>query len=127
MLILFVGCSLPATPDPESVMNEVHELITPLEDNIGYAQPASETLRLKTGDCEDFSILMIYLLFERYGVKADAYSFRITINGEEIGHCIVHYDGVLYDPVFNKVVTMDGWMLKHIVTYDQLWWYGCMK
>ncbi len=71
-------------------------------DNIGYKsdgerwgkdywQTPEETLTYRTGDCEDFSILLCSLL-RAYGIDARRVYVALGVDGEEDGHAFVMED-----------------------------------
>ena len=56
-----------------------------------YWQTPEETLSYRTGDCEDFSILLCSLL-RAYGIGAERVYAALGINGEEDGHAFLIED-----------------------------------
>jgi len=61
-----------------------------------YWQTPEETLSYRTGDCEDFSILLCSLL-RAYGIDAERVYVALAAGGEEYGHAFLiedwYYDG----------------------------------
>jgi hypothetical protein len=56
-----------------------------------YWQTPEETLSYRTGDCEDFSILLCSLL-RAYGIDAEQVYVALGVNGEEDGHAFLIED-----------------------------------
>jgi len=56
-----------------------------------YWQTPEETLSYRTGDCEDFSILLCSLL-RAYGIGAEQVYVALGVNGEEDGHAFLMED-----------------------------------
>ena len=56
-----------------------------------YWQTPEETLSYRTGDCEDFSILLCSLL-RAYGIAADRIYVTLGVDGSEDGHSFVIED-----------------------------------
>jgi hypothetical protein len=56
-----------------------------------YWQTPEETLSYRTGDCEDFSILLCSLL-RAYGIAAEQVYVALGVDGEEDGHAFLTED-----------------------------------
>jgi predicted transglutaminase-like cysteine proteinase len=56
-----------------------------------YWQTPEETLSYRTGDCEDFSILLCSL-FRAYGIDAEQVYIALGVNDEEEGHAFLIED-----------------------------------
>jgi hypothetical protein len=56
-----------------------------------YWQTSEETLSYRTGDCEDFSILLCSLL-RAYGIDAHRVYVALGVNGEDDGHAFLIED-----------------------------------
>jgi predicted transglutaminase-like cysteine proteinase len=56
-----------------------------------YWQTSEETLSYRTGDCEDFSILLCSLL-RAYGIDAEQVCVALSADGEEDGHAFLIED-----------------------------------
>jgi predicted transglutaminase-like cysteine proteinase len=56
-----------------------------------YWQTPEETLSYRTGDCEDFSILLCSL-FRAYGIDAEQVYVALGVNAEEEGHAFLIED-----------------------------------
>ena len=109
VIILFILTCLSCTDYVDSVMKEegitdvskawkwVADNITYVEDKVYSApyddwQPAEETLRLRTGDCDDFSILLGEM-FHRLGHDVDMCFVYISQP-----HAILDFYGFLIEP-----------------------------
>jgi transglutaminase-like putative cysteine protease len=66
-----------------------------------YWQTPEETLSYRTGDCEDFSILLCSLL-RAYGIDAEQVYVALGVNDEEDGHAFLIEDGY-YDGEWRRI------------------------
>jgi len=71
---------------PKDIVREVKHTVQYQEDLIDYYQTPEETLKLKTGDCEDFAIL-IQKLCQDNNIKTEIYCLYPQDSVE--GHAIV--------------------------------------
>jgi len=66
------------------------------KENHDYWQTPEETYNLKTGDCEDFAIFLLYIVWTKLNID-DCY--LVLINKDNKGcHAIVQIDGTYYEP-----------------------------
>jgi hypothetical protein len=68
-------------------------------DSLQNTQGPEETFTLRTGDCEDYSILMMNILYQATGGKAELVMVtnpKEVITGGISDHVIIRLDGVLY-------------------------------
>ena len=79
--------------------------------NKDFHQKPKETLDLKAGDCEDFSILVV-ALSRHFGFKVDVVAGVVNSNDILTGHAWVVYEGKFYGPTtFShqvEFITMEG-------------------
>jgi Fe-S-cluster formation regulator IscX/YfhJ len=59
-----------------------------------YWQASEETLRLGSGDCEDFAVLLCSLL-RAYGIDTERIYVALSVNDEEYGHAFLVEDWYL--------------------------------
>jgi hypothetical protein len=127
LLILLASCSLyqPVGEfnSPEEIMQWVHDNVAPLKDPVSHAQTATETLELRTGDCEDYAILMVAMCWKHLGLKFNIGSYRIVRNDKLVCHAVVMGDKI-YDPVYNKLDTVKDWELFSVASFASLLFYG---
>lgn len=102
-----------ANPDFENVsqilawMDENLEYRLDGPDNRDYWQTPSETLLKGGGDCEDLSLLFMYLLEEELGVSSSLLLVRVD-GREDIGHAIVEAGGQWFEMTVSKAVHYRG-------------------
>lgn len=105
----------------------VHSTIGYKDDVADYWQLPEETLNLKTGDCEDFCILWMYLAKTKFNI--DSY-LAIVRNGSEC-HALIYGDllgdGNLYyeDPTTNSAYFSslpNGWSESCKIPYNEVIW-----
>jgi hypothetical protein len=106
-----------------------------------YWQTPEETLLRRTGDCEDFSILLCSLL-RAYGIDAQRVYVALGVDGEEDGHAFViedwYCDGEWrrvesqaaaqlpsYSQLFFPGSYLDSRLSKYEITtvFNDLYWY----
>ena len=89
------GCSSPVADisDPALAMAWIHERVRYVSDadvwGRDYWQLPETTLRLGTGDCEDFCILFMKIMGESCSL--------VTVKGGDGTHAMVEYSDVQYD------------------------------
>lgn len=126
-VILIAGCSdvsysfrrYPETP--EEVMMYVHNEISYVRDiySVGkdeYWQSPSETLRWRTGDCEDKAILMMYILKEDLGIDSSLYIIRDP--EWPSWHAVVRIDKIFYDPTKNEIFSIYDYDIVRSYSYS---------
>lgn len=118
LLIIFLGCanvpSIQHFNTREEAMKWVYTTVTYKSDmeqwNVSDVwQTPETTLKLKTGDCEDYSILFMSILHDQFGDFPEMLSVKIP----GTNHAVVRSAGVIYDPTF-------GIMRERV---DMLWVY----
>jgi len=62
-----------------------------------YTQTPSETYRLKTGDCEDISLLFAYWFLKYCNIDVDI----VLLYSTQSGHAYVAYDDLLFYDISN--------------------------
>lgn len=73
------------------------------ESNDNWQEPKT-TVQKGTGDCEDFAILYMNILYVRFGIKADLIILdhdnmtRTIMDGGKINHAIIYFAGKYIDP-----------------------------
>ena len=105
----------------------LHYVFTTIEykdDPLDYWQTPEQTYTLKTGDCEDFAILVMWIIWEK--LKID--SRLILISKDGIGHAIISVNGEYYDPRNTGVmyrtmkaypVDLSTWKILYTFSYDE--------
>lgn len=90
-------------------MNNIHNEIAYKSDieawNKEYWQSPDTTLILKTGDCEDFAILMMDNIYKKYLTQSFLliiYSPELRQNGNPY-HALVMINDQIYDPTLNII------------------------
>lgn len=84
-----------------------------------YWQNPEETLYYRTGDCEDYSILLCSLL-RAYGIGAEQVYVAIGVDGEEDGHAFV-LENWYYNGEWRRVESQAAAQLP---TYSRLFFPG---
>lgn len=116
------------------VADEIIYKAEPVEGEEGYLgyddwQTPDETLLYRTGDCEDFTILLMYLL-DLIGVKTEMGLVLLdaddekggceicgtTGDGDLEGHAMIFIDGVAYEPQRGAIVKYD-YYLQYTMTF----------
>lgn len=93
----------------EWVNDEIH-------DETEYWQSPDQTYQWRSGDCEDFAILMLYLLRFELGEKGQMVVG--TIQGS--GHGWVRYQGVDYEPQGGTVVSGNAnYVPRQVIDYHE--------
>jgi hypothetical protein len=111
-----------------------------------YWQTPEETYKLKTGDCEDFCILLLYILQSKLNIEV-SYFVAVKDLVWKAGHALVYLDGIyltsegnfsyvdentskkgIYiDPQGYFIYTAEelpknGYQIKHIIPYSETIW-----
>lgn len=116
-LAFALGCQSPLTANKEI---EISKLTSDVHNNIGYStteeptkiQSPEETLRRKTGDCKDMTILLMKKSHDELGINPYFLFFFGTpyYNDKQIlGHSIMEYGGIYYDATNNVSTTPEGY------------------
>lgn len=83
-----------------------------LADEGDYWQLPHETYQLRTGDCEDQALLLMYLLWEQ-GEETEL----LIVEAESGTHAIVQHDLEWYEPGGARVIYRDQYSVKEVYTY----------
>lgn len=88
----------------DDALNWVAENITYVSDDIHdraeYWQDPYQTYTWRTGDCEDFCILLMYLMYRDVGLDPSLVTGRVPdSDGELVGHGWVRVDGEDYESI----------------------------
>lgn len=85
--------------------NWIGKNITYKSESSDVWQNPEETIKKGYGDCEDFAILYMNILYVRFGIKAvlvicdsDKMTARTVVDGGEINHAILYFAGKYIDP-----------------------------
>ena len=108
--------------DVDSINKWVHYNITYTSDQSKwgipeYWQPPHITLEDRTGDCEDYTILFMYLVYYYFDVKCPLLVQEVW---ESAYHAISEYEGYYYDPTgySGKYVPSEIWNIVDSISYD---------
>ena len=66
------------------------------DDSDAEFQSPNETMARGKGDCEDFAMLMLWKVWDVYGVRGEM--VIVTTKKPPMLHAIVRIDGIYYDP-----------------------------
>lgn len=122
-IVALSGCSIELLPVIEAG-ESVEEIVFWIYSNIEYVadtdenghsfQTPQETLDLRTGDCEDFAILTIWIIEENLGIDAEfvtvwvpTYIGRIKNDGQGTLHALVEAEGMWWDATQNRKYMID--------------------
>ena len=115
VLILFLGsCSIWVYKDfstEQDIVTWISENIEYKSETIDYWQPPGETLKLKTGDCEDLCILFMYLAKIELDIDAEMLLVISGLDGKGC-HALVSCNGTVYDVHPNRIITSDLYILE---------------
>jgi len=112
------GCDISSISDIMNILKE----ITPKEDEGDYWQTPEQTLERKTGDCEDYAILFMYLAYKY--LNRNSSLIEIQYNGHEDAHAVVRMkdSGAWVDPTIQKYNQPEIFTsIDKLITY---WNYG---
>jgi len=92
---------------------------------IDYWQTPEETYLLKTGDCEDKAIFLMYILQTKLNINACL--FLITIPNAPIGHAMVHADNLFIFAIEELMSEQfpENYIVNSIVPYSEAIWMAC--
>ncbi len=122
LLLILAGCTLDPQDDYQWVSEWVHNTIEYTIENEAEFQSPNETMALGTGDCEDFAMLMLWRVWDVYGVRGKM--VIVSKAGTEILHAIVRIDGTYYDPTNGTQPDVDPDDIVAVWTYGQARWYA---
>lgn len=89
---------------------------------IDYWQTPEETYSLKTGDCEDKAILLMYILQTKLNINS--YLFLITRPNAPIGHAMAYADNLFIFAIEELMSEQfpKNYILNSIVPYSEAIW-----
>ena len=112
--------------DAESILKWVHFNVDYISDQTKwgipeYWQPPHITLEDRTGDCEDYAILFMYLMYYYFDEKCPLLIQKLW-GGY---HAISKYDGYYYDPTIyaSKKEITENWEIVDSISYDTVMMY----
>lgn len=101
-------------------INLVSEIIEIKDENIDYWQLPEETFNLKTGDCEDYSLLLCYLLETKLNIRTNL----ILLGRGNERHIIVQCENEYIDAVqgvtFKEIP--NDWYIIYTILYEEAIW-----
>lgn len=106
----------------EDVMAFVYNYIESVPEKEGDDwQTPEETMQKRSGDCEDFAILMLALSGESFGIYGDLVGIKLYSGY----HGVAKIAGVYYDPSFNtireEVEIVGTCSYEEAITTAELW------
>ena len=103
-------------------MNYVSTPIIYTDDPHDYWQLPEETWKLKTGDCEDYCILFMYLVETRLNTRTQLVDIKNSYTGEF--HVVVKIDNMYYELInnFQTPTLLSGWYVVWVAPYDEVMW-----
>ena len=89
----------------------------------GRKKLPEETFRDRTGDCEDFALLLCYFANE-LGENMKL----VTVKGENGYHAIVRLNGKYYEPqIFNMFYTGSEFNVLKVYTYEEAYYLDSLR
>ena len=86
-----------------------------------FYQPPNYTLSKKSGDCEDFVILFLAILYYQFDIKGN---FMIVDTGKKEKHAVALVRNMVYDPTCGSITTYTKYTHKYpvmkIIHYDDI-------
>lgn len=82
----------------------INDRVQPRPDKVDVWSAPATTISRGWGDCDDFSILFLNIVFIRFGIKGNLIAldydnmYRTVVEGGSINHIIVEIEGRYYDP-----------------------------
>ena len=123
LLLILAGCTLDPQDDYQWVNEWVHDTIeTVADDERNEFQSPNQTMARGAGDCEDFALLMLWRVWDVYGVRGEM--VILSKAGTEILHAIVRIAGSHYDPTTGRQPDVDPDDIVDVWTYGQARWYA---
>lgn len=113
----------------------IHELIEYKSEGKNHDewQTWRTTAALQTGDCEDFSILLIEVMIQKFGVFPNLIIIEIEkekgvvverngdyyweMTTETSAHALVEHNGTYYDPTWNEISKSIDYKIKNKLDY----------
>ena len=101
---------------PESLTQWVHEYVTYTSDGewpSDQFQTPQKTLELATGDCDDYAILLMWLMYQELGIKSE---FVVLDTGTGY-HATVAWEGTWYDATGGFTVAEADYVDQVVLRY----------
>lgn len=121
IFLLFTLFSLTAFVyfDTQAATREIYWTISykNIAKTVPTGQTAQETLRLKSGNCVDMSILLAYKLYKAGKTSQEIITYTTR---EGTGHAIVRYLSTYFDPTVGQEIEIDTSKIRAIWSVDQL-------
>ena len=109
----------------EDVFCYVANHLTYVVDQHEYWQLPEESFERRYGDCEDFCIFAMYLLYEKLHITSNLYLLRSRANNR-LGHAVVEVDGNFYSAQTSMKAEREELFLKfeiiEALTYHEVMW-----
>jgi hypothetical protein len=87
-----------------------------------YWKTPEETYSSKKGDCEDFSMLLLYIAWTMLDID-DCYLVKVNFDDEDTKHTIVRINGFYYAPQTGyKIWVIDEKLIEWEVHYTEAIW-----
>jgi hypothetical protein len=95
-----------------------------IHDELEYWQSPDQTFVWRSGDCEDYTVLGMYLIRQEVGEWPRlALGRYVSDNGEHGGHAWIEYVGRWYEAQTGRDVTDDyHYQLRELVPYGEAMW-----
>lgn len=109
--------------DYQKIMNDMWRWYKPIMD--GYTDEwalPDEFVAAGGGDCEDWVLFFLYVVYERYGIKGRFYHVEAYKNMWIQDHAIAWVDGIFYDVGFNTTRSRNQLMIYGWYSYDTAMW-----
>ena len=129
VMIIFLGCSFDYPVIPNLGLTTIEEVAAWTHDNIEYEadtplnliadiwQSPEETYLRGAGDCEDFTVLFMYLVHEQLGIETDRIEIVMAtepFDDRVQNHGFAAVDSIWYDPTNFKGTVDVEW-------FEQIW------
>jgi hypothetical protein len=91
----------------------IEQNITYKADEFDYMQSPKETLKRKTGDCEDFAVLYLWLVYKNHGIKLSVITVpwpesktdhKMVLQGDKIIEPQYSYRATGYPVAYDNVI-----------------------
>ncbi len=115
IFLLFIFSFYKVYLNTDIKVNSLEELNTWIHQNIKYKndgkrtddfwQYPNETMKLRTGDCEDLAILFAEVAYLRFHEKVEL--VWVLSRDKSISHMVVLCQGQIFDPTWNRIQKSD--------------------
>ncbi len=109
--------------DPYSAFDYVYNNIIYKNENIDFWQLPETTYQEKSGDCEDFTILFMYILDTRLSIQSSMIITYDSINDKY--HSVVLCNDDYFDATSGSIdsyIETDNIKIKYIIPYPEVIW-----